>query len=191
MYTRTHPTNGKRKSRAFSLVEVMISTALFSVAAAVVMAVFLYSSKTFAVLASYAELDQNNRNALDTMTKELRSAQYVVTNTQNSISFINKDGAGVTYQFQPATKQLLRSVNGGAGSVLLDNCSLLSFNVGIRVPNTNFDFYPWPTNEPSVEIKAIQLSWKAQKVVPGLANTVSEDVQTAKVVIRAAGTGAL
>lgn len=191
MCIKIYPVNGKRRNRGFSLLELMISVTLFSLAAFIAMTVYLYSSKTFAILASYAELDQDNRVALDTMTRELRSAQIVTTNTANSISFINEAGAGVTYEFLPASQELIRVVAGSPTQVLLTNCSLLTFNVGIRVPNTNFDFYPWPSNEPPSEIKAIQLSWKAQRTVPGLANTVSEDVQTAKVVIRAAGTGAL
>ncbi|HLX73032.1 MAG TPA: prepilin-type N-terminal cleavage/methylation domain-containing protein [Verrucomicrobiae bacterium] len=181
--------NLRKSQAAFTLIETMISATLFAITLGIVLTVYLYSSRTFAILANYAQLDQNNRTALDTMTRELRSAQIVVTNTQNSITFINKDGQSVQYAFSPLTHELMKSVNGAPGTVLLTNCSLLNFNLGIRVP-TNFDFYPWPSNEPSSEVKAVQLSWKAQSQVSGIANSVSEDVQTAKIVIRAAGTGA-
>lgn len=189
MFIKPHRANGNRTGYGFSLLEVLIATALFSLATLTIMAVYLYSSKSFAVLASYAELDQNNRTALDTMTKELRSAQTVVTNTTNSITFVNGSGQSVEYQFEPNTRELLRMVSGGGSQVLLQNCSLLNFSFGQRaVSNRTFDSYP-PTSGTS--IKEVNLSWKAQKQVPGLENTVSEDIQTAKVVIRAAGSGGL
>lgn len=191
MFIKTYLANGKRKGRGFSLVELMISIVLFSLVSLTVMAVYLDSTKSFAILASYAQLDQENRDALDTMTRELRSAQTVTTNTASSISFVNEYGTPVTYSFQSAKQLLIRRATGSPDQVLLTNVNLMSFSVGIRVPNTNFALYPWPTNEPSSAIKAVWLSWKAQRTVPGLENTVSEDVQTAKVVIRAAGTGGL
>jgi prepilin-type N-terminal cleavage/methylation domain-containing protein len=189
MSIKAHLANGRRTGRGFTLVEVLVSTALFSIATLIVMAVYLYSSKTFAVLANYAQLDQQNRFALDTMTKELRSAQTVVTSSTNSITFYNASGQSVTYLFEPTSLQLVRMCVGSPNEVLLTNCSLLQFSFGERsTSNRTFDQYPPGTGS---SIKEIYLSWKAQKTVPGLENTVSEDVQTAKIVIRAAGSGAL
>lgn len=171
----------------FTLLEMMISTTLFGMALAIVMAVYLYSSKTFAMMANYAQLDQNNRAALDVMTRELRGAQTIVTNNANSITISYPNSPSVTYLFEPDSKELLREVSGGGSSVLLTNCDLLTFTVGQRnITNGTFDSYPAPTGLP---VKEIQFSWQTKCTVPGLENQVSENIQTAKIVVRMAGAG--
>src|SRR6516165_8425090 len=113
----------QKSSRGFSLLETMISTALFAVAIAIVMTVYLYSTKTFAMLANYAQLDQNNRVALDKMTRELRGAQTIVTNNANSITLSYPNGTPVTYLFEPNSRALIRESIDGS-SILLTNCDL-------------------------------------------------------------------
>lgn len=176
----------QKRRRGFTIIEMMVSAVLFTIVIGVALTVYLFSSRTFAVLANFAQLDQYNRTALDTMTKEIRAAQIVTANTPTSLTFINEYTNSVTYSFDPNSRQLLR-LQGTTVSVLLTNVDLLTFSVGQRcMTNDSWDTYPPVTNAPS-SIKEVQLTWKAGCNVPGTLNEVSEDIQTAKIVLRMAG----
>jgi prepilin-type N-terminal cleavage/methylation domain-containing protein len=178
----------KKSSRGFSLLETMISTALFGVALAAVMAVYLYSTRSFAMLANYAQLDQDNRLALDKITRELRGAQTIVSNNANSITLEFPNSPNITYLFDASSRQLERVQAGLGRTVLLTNCDLLSFSVGQRnVTNGTFDNYPAPSGMP---VKEIQFSWKT-RVPNGVVDSTSESIQTAKIIVRMAGAGEL
>jgi prepilin-type N-terminal cleavage/methylation domain-containing protein len=171
--------------RGFTIVEMMISMTLFGIAIAIAMSVYLFSTKTFAIMANFAQLDQNNRVALDKMTRELRGAQTIVTNSENSITLSYPNSPSVTYLFEPSTRALLRNVTGGTSTVMLTNCDLLTFKVGQRTPiNGTWDNYP---ALPGLPVKEIQFRWKTGCTVPGLSSTVNEDIETAKIVVRMAG----
>lgn len=188
MSIRTLSSNLRKSSGGFSLLEVMIASTLFAVGIGITMTVFLYSTRTFAMMANFASLDQANRVALDKMTKELRGAQAITEYSGTSISLVNCSNQAVTYAFEPNNRQLVRTVNAGAPQVLLTNCDLLTFTVGQRnATNNSFDFYPAPgTNT----IKEVNFRWQAEATIPGTQNVVSEDMQSAQIVLRVAGTGA-
>lgn len=178
----------QKSRRGFSLLETMISTVLFGVAIAIVMSLYLYSTKSFAMLANYSELDQANRLALDKMTRELRGAETIVSNNANSITLTFPNTPNITYLFEPTSRELLRVQAGGQRSVLLTNCDLLSFKVGQRgMTNGTFDNYP---ATPGMAVKEVEFSWKT-RVPSAVANSSSESIQTAKIVIRMAGAGEL
>lgn len=177
----------QKPRRGFTIIEMMISAVLFTIVIGVALSVYLFSSRTFAVLANFARLDQYNRVALDTMTREIRAAQIVTANTPTSLTFVNEYTNSVTYSFDSNSRDLLRIENGSGVSVLLTNVDLLTFTVGQRcLTNDTWDSYPPVTNAPG-SIKEVQLTWKAGCTVPGTFNEVSEDIQTAKIVLRMAG----
>jgi hypothetical protein len=91
----------------------------------------------------------------------------------------------ITYLFTRASQQLVRNdATDGSHKVLLNNCSLLNFDLRQRNPvNGNFDIYPVATNDWQHTVKVIQLNWKITITLPnGVGN--SENIQTARVVIR-------
>lgn len=184
-----------KKSRlAFTLMEVLIASTLFGIAGLALGSIYLYSTRTFGALANYATLDQNNRNAMDRMTKEIRECMQVIgvdtdTNGNNyAIHIINTDGDNVTYSFDSGNQTLTRTdiPNGSKvqlpTQVMVPNCQVLSFTVGQRTPdNTNFDTYPW---NPGASIQVLDMTWKAWKRIPGTEVGTSEEIQTAHVVVR-------
>jgi len=174
---------GKQK-RGFTLVEMLIATGLFGMAMASVCTLYMSSTRGFACLANYAELDKINRTAMDTLTKEIRQSKLVTDVKSNSFSVINGDGVSVTYWFNPALKQFVRSASDGSSRVLISSCALIQFDVFQR--NTvagTWDQYPAATNNWSEFVKVIRLTWKAARAIPG-GPGVSENVQTAKIIIR-------
>lgn len=180
----------KRFLLAFSLVEVLIASALFGIAGLTLGSVYLFSTRTFAAMANYGELDQHNRDAMDTLTREIRECQRIVSVTTNNsgtyiaINLINNTGASVSYGFDSVAHTLTRISNQDPGpEVLVPHCTVLSFDIGQRTPDgTNFDVYP-PLN-PNDTIQVINMTWKAWQNIPGSAVGTSEEIQTAHVVIR-------
>jgi prepilin-type N-terminal cleavage/methylation domain-containing protein len=170
--------------RGFTLVETLVAAGLFGIASAALCTVYAFSTRSFASLANYAELDQINRTALDTLTREIRQARVVTDVTSNSISFINGNQVSVIYNFDAGTKKLMRYAAGSLPQTLLSDCNLINFDVYQRnnISNT-FDQYPAATNNWNEYVKVIRLTWKASRTI-ATGPTVSENVQTARVVIR-------
>jgi len=175
---------GQKLKRGFTILEMLIATGLFGVAMASLSTVYLVSTRSFAALANYAELDKINRTAMDTLTKEIRQSKLVTDVQSNSFSIINGDGLAVTYWFNSDQQQFIRSAGDGSSRVLISSCALIQFDVFQR--NTvagTWDQYPAATNDWSEYVKVIRLTWKAARAIPG-GPGVSENVQTAKIIIR-------
>lgn len=173
----------KRKA-GWTLVEIMVSTAVFGICGMALATIFVFSIRSFAAMANYADLDKENRIAMDKLTREIREAKRVTAYTTNSISILNGSGATVTYTFDPNSQQLTRG-DGTGTQVLLNNCSLLSFSLFERPPvGYSFDTYPIVNSDWQQNVKGIQLTWKTSRIVSGTPVINSENVQTAVIVIR-------
>ena len=173
----------KSRFLGYTLVEVMVATGLFGLAGIALGSVYLFSTTSFAALVNYADLDKINRSAMDNLSKEIRAAQSITAATSTSLTLINQDGENVTYSFNSFSGKLLR-ISGGSSQVLLSDCALLDFHLYQRNPvSGTYDIYPAATNNYSQTVKCVSLSWKASRLMPQ-GNTVSENIQTARVVIR-------
>lgn len=180
-----------RKSlQAWTLVEMMMGLAVFSIAGLALAAISLFSVRSFASMSNYAVLDQYNRQAMDQLTFEIRQAQKVVSYSSNAVSsslgIINGDGLNVSYVFDGSKQQVRRTASDGTSRVLLTNCNLLAFGLYMRPPtNGTFDIYPvaMGTNWQQL-VKVVQLSWKTSMSICPTPVVNSEDIQTARIVIR-------
>jgi prepilin-type N-terminal cleavage/methylation domain-containing protein len=176
-------------TRAYTIVEIMVAVAIFSISALALSTVFLFSIRSYAAMANYALLDQKNRQAMDQLTYEIRQAQKVVgyssDGTNSSLTITNGDGLQVTYNFNSPNQQVTRTASDGSSSTILTNCALLNFNLYMRPPtNGSFDVYPINlSNNWQQTVKVVQLSWKTSMTLPP-ARVTSEDIQTARIVIR-------
>ncbi len=169
--------------RGYSLMETIVATGLFSLAGLALATIYLFSTTSFAALANYAELDKINRTAMDILSREIRQAQAVTAATASSLTIINGDGVNVNYSFNAYSGKLLRTV-GGSSQTLLSDCELLAFNLYQRNPiSGTYNIYPAATNNFSQTVKCVSLTWRASRKMPS-GNDVSENIQTARVVIR-------
>jgi prepilin-type N-terminal cleavage/methylation domain-containing protein len=178
-----------RARRAWTLVELMVAMAIFSLSGIALMGLYLFSIRSMASMYSYAQLDASNRQAMDQLTREIRQSKKVLYFTTNSITVLTVDASGadgptVTYSFSPSVKRMLRTSSDGTSTTLLDNCSLLNFQLFTRCPSNGvFGIFPVAQNNWQQTVKVLQLSWKTSIVqASGIAN--SENVQTARIVIR-------
>ena len=175
----------QRKSRSgYTLVEVMVAAGLFGIASLALGSLYLFGTTSFAAMVNYADLDKINRAAMDTLSKEIRGAQVVTGFTGDGLTLINGDGLSVTYAFNSVGRTLVRTASDGSSKTLVGDCELLAFNLYQRNPiSGTYDIYPAATNNWSQTVKVVSLTWKASRKMP-LGNGVSENIQTARVVLR-------
>jgi prepilin-type N-terminal cleavage/methylation domain-containing protein len=67
----------KRRKAGWTLVEMMLAVGIFSIAGGAVATAYVFSLRSFQALSNYAILDQQNREAIDRITREVRQANSV------------------------------------------------------------------------------------------------------------------
>jgi hypothetical protein len=180
----------KRKSQSgWTLAEMSVGVGVFSISGFALAMIFIFCIRSFAAVANYATLNKANRQAMDQVVREIRQAQSVINYASNattrSLTILNGDNATVTYTFDSGSQQFTRN-DGTSTKMLLTNCNLLNFQLYVRPPQSNsFDNYPvMMTTNWQQEVKVVELTWKTSMNICPTAEVNSEDVQTAKVIIR-------
>ena len=174
-----HECRAPRGSEAGTLAEYIVSIGVGSLIIAAICAFALFSGRGVASFASYADLDLNNRKALNQMAKDFRMCAALTNYSSTSLIFEDFDNTPLTYNYD-AGKQKLTRTKGTTSTVLLRNCNRLMFTMNMRnMSNGTFDFYPC-TN--MVECKAVTVDWACSRSLLGVTN---DDLpQTATLVIR-------
>jgi len=171
-----------------TLVEIMVALGLGSLVLAVAMAVTFQSSRSFATMANYVDLDRTSRNALDRITSDIRQADKLTSFSTNQLVFQTTDpnsGAtnSLTYDYSPGNKTLSRTLNGQT-TVLLKECNLWQPKMYQRNTITNsFDQYMVEDTNRTDLCKAMVLTWSCSRTVPG-SPVNTENIQSTKIVIR-------
>lgn len=129
-----------------TLVEMMVSLAIFAVAMGVIFTFLVNSRRSYSNVSERVEYQQSIRGAFTLVTRELRSAgcdpqqvgfnRFLIANAQHLQCRMDLDGDGiieivepaedVTYQFQPAAEELTRDMGNGPQTILR-NVTGLSF----------------------------------------------------------------
>src|SRR4051794_8346987 len=105
------PTNLKSVQAGFTLVELMVGTALGSLLLVGVASLYLFSTKSFVSMTNYADMNRRSREASDILSRDVRSAATVssatstATNSQLVLHFPTGD---VAYKFDVAAGTLSR-----------------------------------------------------------------------------------
>ena len=168
-----------------TLIELMVATAVGAIVLSAVMALTIFSARSFAAVGNYVDLDVKSRNALDRMSQEIRQADALQTCTATQLVFGGKDpitsaAYTLTYDYNPSEKKLTRT-KGADTQVLLTQCDSLNWYMYQR-NMTNGTDQPIPTSVAS-QCKLVKLTWVCSRDILGKsANT--ESVQSAEFVIR-------
>jgi Tfp pilus assembly protein PilW len=173
--------------RAITLSELMFTMAVGSIIAAALLSFSLYAGKSFAALTNYVDLEQKSQIALDTMTREVRQVNKVLSYgtrslngvlVTNVLTFEDSDGLPLTYMF---TNDVLIRSKDNVSTVILTNCDYLTFQIFQRNPvAAQWDQF---TTSVATNTKLISVSWVCSRTILG-ARLNTESVQTAKVIIR-------
>jgi len=164
----------------FTLSELLVTIGVGSIVFVAIASLSLYTGRSFASLGNYAELDNNSRNALDVLTRDLRQVNFLDSFTSTTLVLEDSDKKTLMFIYEP-NKRIFYRVKEGVTNLLLTGCDELIFKTYQRNPIPgSYDLVP-TTN--AVNCKAIDVSWVcSRRVLNGLINT--ESIQTARIVIR-------
>jgi prepilin-type N-terminal cleavage/methylation domain-containing protein len=172
----------KHLRAGMTLVEVLVTTAICGLVLMGLASLVFYTGRSFAALANYVDLDAKSRNALDSMSREIRQSKRVITGTSTSLTFEDSDGKELVYTYDPAARTLTRTKGGVADAdPLLTECNFLEFAMFQRNPiSGKYDQHPAAA---ASTCKLVQLRWVCSRdLITAKWNT--ESVQSAKIVIR-------
>jgi Tfp pilus assembly protein PilW len=166
------------------LAEALIAIGVTALLMLTVCTFSVFTGRSFAALYNYVELDDDNRIAMDQITRDVRQANRVKSWATTSLVLEESDGSDLSFTCNAAQKTLVRTKN-GVSNVLLKGCQRLAFDVRQRnaVAGT-YDLYPVSTTPATA--KVVNVSWSCSRFILGnMENT--ESVQTARIVIRKQG----
>jgi hypothetical protein len=177
-------TSSNKKPRALAavtLVELMIAISIGSLVFMMLASIVVYTSRSFAALGNYMELDKRSRNTLDRMTQMIRESDGILSwgNHELVLSYQTQP---LSFAYRPADKTLVMTDTNGTERALLEGCDFLDFQIFQRTAVGGvYDQYPVTADEAAAKI--VQISWVCSRSLIGnLIN--SESVQSAKIVIR-------
>lgn len=184
----------QQPARAFSLIELLVSTGLGSVLLTAVAALTMYGARSFAAMVNYVDLDVKSRNTLDMVTREMREMTALIAYQTNlPVKFIvltnATEGKAMKLAYYSQTGTLVFEKTGEAAEVKLTNCDRWDFDLSNRVPiltSTNITFHDAVNGTGQLDpsfVKLINMSWTCSRPIRGVkANT--ETMQTAQIVLR-------
>jgi prepilin-type N-terminal cleavage/methylation domain-containing protein len=200
----------RRQVGGMTLVEVMVSVALGAVLLAMGSSLWLFGSRSFVAMSNYSDLGAKSRQALDLMSREIRSATRVTgfdnTGTAKWLAVTNDvQGTTVIYTWNAASRRLVRHEkrtqvsnpgpnatagysNSERGQVFLTECDRWDFDLFQRAPQKNgtYVFFPATNSAGAYDLsvcKLVNMTWKCSRTVLG-SKSHTESVQTAQVVLR-------
>lgn len=156
---------------------------------AVIGSLSLWSGRSFAAMANYADLDNNSRNALDRLTREIREVKglssYTTNATQKELKLVTTNGQFLYIRYNIPEKTLTR-VQNGVSEVLLRDCTVMNFSLYQRntVSNSFNQYQVYTGTNASITCKVIQMNWICSRRLFPTELLNSESIQTAKIVIR-------
>jgi hypothetical protein len=171
----------KRGSAAgFTLVEIMVSSAVTSLLFLVLGSFSLFSSRSYTAVANYSIIESQSRLALDQMSQQIRQCRGLTDYSTNRVTVLDVDGELLTFAHDQAAKTLSR-IKGGQSKVLLSGCDYLKFDIFQRTPKAN-SFEAFPARS-IFTAKMVQVTWLMSRRMLGASHN-SDVVQSAKIVIR-------
>jgi Tfp pilus assembly protein PilW len=171
----------RRLSRGgYTLIEFIFAVGLTGIFVAAIVSISLTSGRSFAEMVNYVELDQNNRTAMDNLSKEIRQVNWLSSFDATHLTFIDNDGQPLTYEYSPSGRSLTRTKH-GATTLLLTGCDSMNFDIYQRSPQTNS--YDLIAVAEATNCKVVSITWTCSRSLLGnRANT--DSAQVAKIVLR-------
>ena len=172
-------------ARAFTLFEVMIAMAVASLVAVTLAVLGIYFSRSLAMVTNHIEIEAQSRVAMDTVSREIRSATSVSGLTTNSIT-LQVNSNRVTYAVNATDRTLTRVERNSLGSVLdtrvfLRECDSASFETYQRnATNAAYNTFPSATTS---DAKIVRLRWSLSRTNYGGKLAVGT-MNSARIVIR-------
>jgi len=166
-----------KNARGMTLPELMVAIGVGSLVLMVVATVFATSTRSFATMGNYVEMDSNSRNAMDHITLAIRQAGALTEFSSSHLKFAATPGqtnSFLVYDWDSTSGSLTEWQTGGGTNTLLTGCDQLAFSLynSSLASTTNLS-----------QCKGLSVNWKCSRTILGK-NTTSEDMQQALIVIR-------
>ncbi|HXT10580.1 MAG TPA: prepilin-type N-terminal cleavage/methylation domain-containing protein [Candidatus Angelobacter sp.] len=179
-----------RSARGFTLMEILVASALGTVVVAIILAAFNYSGTSFSAMGNYEDLDRASRGALDVLSREIRNSSAVISATADVLTLTNATQQKIiTLTYDPTGRTLTLSKTGQADDTLLTQCDQWTYSLYSRVPyltSTNILFYGATNGAGATDVtmcKLINMNWKCSRTIFGSKRN-TESIQTAQLVLR-------
>src|SRR5580765_4898610 len=161
--------------RAFTIIELLFAMVLGGGLITIVLALSMYTGLNFACMANYGDMESSAMNAMEQITRELRSANGVTALSSNAVTVISDSGVPVTYSYSSGTRTLTR-IQGGASTVILHDCDALRFQAYQRTPIKG-SFDQFAVNTDTNQAKTIFVTWTCSRTILG--NKLTSDSASA------------
>jgi hypothetical protein len=184
MFTKS---TGRQKSSGMGLVEALVGMCVIMLIMLALFAFSMFSTRAFATMYNYVDLDDGNRIAMDTLTRDVRQCKRVIDCTSTRLILEDSEyPRTIGYIYDPSARTVTRT-NGApfaASKVILKQCDRLLFKIGQRNTVTGgYDVYAAAT---PATAKVVNVSWLCSRTLFGRREN-TESVQTARIVIRKQG----
>ncbi len=174
------PTTLPKRRLAFTLIEVLIASAVSLVLAGILAIFFSFTLRSFAAMTNYADMNQRSQLALDKMSKDIRQARSLTAYSTNSLTFLDANNKTLQYTFDPSKGTLVR-VSGGVTTTYLTNCDSLQFWMYQHTPMSNsFNCY---VPAAATNARVIQVTWHCSRKILGTKAT-TESTESATLSLR-------
>jgi prepilin-type N-terminal cleavage/methylation domain-containing protein len=169
-----------KKRGGFTLVEVMVATALAGIAVAALAMLSYFTSRSFVAATNYTDMALLSRMALDNMSRTIRQSRQVTAYSTNSITLLDASGNSVQYALNPSTGTLI-AISSGVTNTYLTGCNSLQFWIYQRTPKSNSLSCYSPAYVTNA--KLVQVTWSCSRKILG-ANVNNEVVESASICLR-------
>lgn len=169
-----------RRRAAFTLIELMVATALSLVVATAIGLLAFFSSRSFVAMTNYLEMAQFSRLALDKMSMEIRQAGRLTAYTTNSLTFQDVNGNPLRFAYDSGSRRLFR-ISGGVTNTYLTECDALRFWIYQHtVVSNTFECY---TSAFITNARVVRVNWKCSRPILGIKAT-TDSVLSATIALR-------
>jgi hypothetical protein len=159
---------------------MMVAVGVGAVVLMVVGTVFMSSNRMFIDLSNYVGIDQDSEHALERMTRDIRKSRDIVSFNTNRIEFFYDATKRLSFTYDPAARQLVRSVTGESDTCLMKDCDFLEFSMYKNAPLAGGTV--GQTTVPGLG-KCIRVTWRCSRTVLDQTHQ-SENMEQALIVIR-------
>lgn len=177
------PSLSRRRQGGFTLVELMLSTALSAVILAGVLSSFLFLGRSGATLQNYNDMEAQSRRAMEIFAEDVRQASTITWNTESSFT-ITVNSASITYAYSSGTGNFSRTDPVGTKN-MITGVAPGSFN--FKAFNINGTELPLGSTtdrtSSNITTKQVQISLTASRSRSTLA-TVTNKVLSARFILR-------